>query len=704
MKPSRTDSAAPDFTGEAISPEREAWCRAVLDALPAAIYTTDAEGRITYFNQAAADLAGRRPELGADEWCVTWRLYRPDGTPLPHDQCPMAVALKENRPVRGEEAILERPDGTRIAFAPYPTPLRDASGALIGAVNMLVDISDRKATESARAYLAAIVDSSDDAIVSKNLDGIVTSWNRGAEAIFGYAANEIVGRPIILLLPPDRLKEEDLILSRLRRGERVDHFETVRRHKNGREIHVSLTISPVLDDTGRIIGASKIARDITEKKRAEATLRDLAENLEARVAERTRELADAVERERRMATERERTEAALRQAQKMEAVGQLASGVAHDFNNLLSAILGNLELLDMRLDDERLRKLVQAATRAAERGAKLNEQMLAFSRKQHLAPQSVDLNALIVGFEDMLRRVLGGTLEVATALAPNLWPALVDPNQLELVILNLAINARDAMPLGGRVLIETRAIKARDLDASLNLAPGDYVRVSVADTGIGMSEEVLTRACEPFYTTKEIGKGSGLGLAQAYGVARQSGGGLRIRSAVGAGTTVEVYLPRSLAQAKAKAKAEPRDGQRSTPIVHRATVLVVDDQEDVREVAAAQLEALGYDVVRAASGDTALDLLDNCNAIDVLMVDYAMPGMSGIDLAQAVQSKWPALPVLIVTGYVDTTRVEGQIPRARILKKPYRISELANAIKLLLKRQEDHQDAAPNVVALRTVE
>src|SRR5207253_6830491 len=219
--------------------------RALLDVLPAAIYVTDAYGRITYYNRAAADLAGREPRLGTDEWCVSWRLYSMDGRPMRHDECPMAVALKENRAVRGEEAILERPDGTRIPFAPYPTPLRDAAGRLIGAVNMLVDIGERKGAEDARAYLAAIVESSDDAIVSKTLEGIVTSWNRGAQAIFGYSAEEMIGRPIALLFPPDRLSEEDLILDRIRHGERVDHFETVRRRKDGVEIDVSLTISPV---------------------------------------------------------------------------------------------------------------------------------------------------------------------------------------------------------------------------------------------------------------------------------------------------------------------------------------------------------------------------------------------------------------------------------------------------------------------------
>jgi PAS domain S-box-containing protein len=355
--------------GQALG-RHEDWHREALDQLPAAVCMTDSAGRITYFNRAAVELAGREPELGKDEWCVMWHFYWPDGTPMPHDQCPMAVALKENRAICGAEAILERPDGTRIPVVSYPTPLRDASGALVGAVNVLINIGDRCAAESVRAYLAAIVASSDDAIVSKDLNGIVTSWNRAAETIFGFKADEMVGRSITLIIPPERLAEEEMILARLRRGERIEHFETRRHRKDGRNIDVSLTISPVLDAAGRIIGASKIARDITEKKRAEEALRDLNDNLERRVEERTRQLAEALERERAEAVERERVETALRQVQKMDAVGQLTSGVAHDFNNLLTAVLGNLELLDRQLDDERLRKLVQSAMRAAQRGAR----------------------------------------------------------------------------------------------------------------------------------------------------------------------------------------------------------------------------------------------------------------------------------------------------------------------------------------------
>jgi len=674
--------------------------RALLDVLPAAIYVTDANGHITYYNQAAVDLAGRRPELGTDEWCVSWRLYSVDGQPLPHDQCPMAVALKENRAVRGAEAILERPDGTRIPFAPYPTPLRDASGALIGAVNMLVDVSDRKAAENARAYLAAIVESSDDAIVGKTLEGIVTSWNRGAQTIFGYGADEIIGRPIALLFPPDRLAEEDLILDRIRRGERVDHFETVRRRKDGRDIAVSLTISPVRDDAGRIVGVSKIARDVTAQKRADAALRDLNENLEQRVAERTRELAEANNRLLTETAERERTEAALLQARKMEAIGQLVSGLAHDFNNLLAAILGNLELIEMRLPDDRLLKLVQAAARSARHGAKLNEQLLAFSRKQHLTPKPVDLNELVAGTQDLLRRALGGTVEVTTALAGDLWPAFVDPHQLELVILNLAINARDAMPIGGRVIIETRNVKAGERGRPVELAPGDYVRISVADTGTGMTPEVLARACEPFFTTKELGKGSGLGLAQVYGLAQQSGGGLRIASTLGKGTTVAVYLPRSLAQPCKVTELPDAIGHEG--LARRARVLVVDDNEDVRDVLVAYLETLGYRTVQAASGRDALELLaEGGDDVDLLMADYAMPGMSGTELMRAARVERPGLPVVVITGYADTTGLDGRLDDAILLQKPFRINELAGAIERAVQRNSTPAKPA-KIVALRS--
>jgi len=242
---------------------------ALLEALPAAIYTTDPAGRITSYNQAAVELWGCRPELGKSEWCGSWRLYWPDGRPMPHDQCPMAVALKERRPLKGAEALAERPDGTRVPFLAYPSPLIDESGALLGAVNMLVDITERERAAHDGQLLASIIECSDDAIVTKDLDGIITSWNQGAERLFGYSAEEVLGKSITILIPADRRDEEPGVLARIRRGERIDHYETVRQRKDGSLIDISLTVSPVKDADGKIVGASKIARDITERKRAQ---------------------------------------------------------------------------------------------------------------------------------------------------------------------------------------------------------------------------------------------------------------------------------------------------------------------------------------------------------------------------------------------------------------------------------------------------
>lgn len=306
----------PDVTAQRREDERR--LSDVLDALPAAVYMTDADGRINYYNEAAADLWGHRPKLGTSEWCGSWKLYWPDGTPLPHDECPMAMALKQRRPIRGVEAVAERPDGTRVLFIPYPTPIFDSSGELIGAINMLVDITHRKqseqvlrrqadelatlATENASLLrsaeaaleqrrqadvtaqrLAAIVESSDDAILWKDINGVIQSWNKGAERLFGYTAEEVLGKPVTVLIPRDRQDEEPRILARIHRGERVDHYETVRQRKDGSLIDISLTVSPVKDTDGRIIGASKIARDITERRRAEEQQRLLLREMNHRV-------------------------------------------------------------------------------------------------------------------------------------------------------------------------------------------------------------------------------------------------------------------------------------------------------------------------------------------------------------------------------------------------------------------------------------
>ncbi len=261
----------------------ESYFRQVLDLLPAAVYITNASGLIIYYNEAAAVLWGHHPQLGVGEWCGSWKLYWPDGRPLPHDQCPMALALREKRPIRGMEAVAERPDGTMVPFIPYPTPLYDASGELIGAVNMLVDITDRKRAEQSARRLAAVVEFSDDAIITKDLDGVIATWNRGAERIFGYKAGETIGRPITILIPHDRLDEEREILGRIRRGEHVEHYETVRQRKDGSLLDISLTVSPLKDAQGKIIGASKIARDITERRRVQERQKLLVNEFQHRI-------------------------------------------------------------------------------------------------------------------------------------------------------------------------------------------------------------------------------------------------------------------------------------------------------------------------------------------------------------------------------------------------------------------------------------
>ena len=372
-----------------------------------------------------------------------------------------------------------------------------------------------------------------------------------------------------------------------------------------------------------------------------------------------------------------RVEAQLRQAQKMEAIGQLTGGIAHDFNNLLTAVIGNLELLQGRLTDERSLAHVEAAMRSGLRGGQLTQQLLAYARRQNLSPRPVDANAVIVGMGDLLQRTLGGLVQVESDLATALWPATSDPTQLELVILNLAINSRDAMPTGGRLRIATSNVHETAEDRFNSLAPGDYVRIAVTDTGSGMSPDVMQRAFEPFFTTKEIGKGSGLGLAQVFGVATQFGGTVRLTSKLGSGTTVEVFLPRDQSVQRSVAAAEPHVLE--TPS-GGGVILVVDDDPDVREIAAIFLREAGYGVQEAGSGREALDRLA-AGRISLALVDYAMPMMSGDEFVRLARGIQPNLPVLYVTGAAEALAPEGVEPRDPVVMKPYARATLLKMVR-----------------------
>jgi len=652
----------------------ETW-RQLFETLPAAVYTTDAAGRITFYNEAAAELAGHRPELRRDLWCVCWRLSRPDGSPLPHDECPTARSLHEERPVRGVEVIAERPDGTRVHLLSHPTPLHDSSGTLIGAVDMLVAVTDRKQAEESIRQLNETLEQrveqrsqlmmqtftelraseerfrllvqgvADYAIFMLDLNGFVTNWNAGAARIKGYAADEIIGRHFSQFYPEED-RQKGLPEKALETARSTGKYEAEgwRVRKDGTRFWANAVIDAIHDGTGRLIGFAKITRDLTERRAAEEQ---------------------------------------LRQAQKMEAIGQLTGGVAHDFNNLLTAIIGNLEMLTSLLPagDPR-RRYAEGALRAASRGSRLTEHLLAFSRRQEIRAEIVNINNVLRENLMLCQKTVGEGIEIALALQDDVWPCKIDPVQFGAAILNLAGNARDAMGRLGRLSFRTENLTIAGSDGVDQLT-GDHVLLSVADTGSGMPPDVLERAFEPFYTTKEVGKGTGLGLSQVYGFAKQSGGAARIESAVGRGTTVRIYFPRADGRAVVSptAHAEPSE----TPPV-TATILVVEDDPDVCEMIVGILSDLGYQTLVARNGPEALAILDRDRSVDLLFTDIVMPaGMSGTDLARQASRLRPDLKVLLSSGFSrEADRLHSGRMEFPFIAKPYRPTALGEKVQEVL--------------------
>jgi signal transduction histidine kinase/ActR/RegA family two-component response regulator len=418
-------------------------------------------------------------------------------------------------------------------------------------------------------------------------------------------------------------------------------------------------------------------------KRSEAELRRLNETLETRVAERTAEIEATNRQLVSQIAERERIESTLRQMQRLEAVGQLTTGVAHDFNNLLTVVLGNLRFVEKDLGsnlDLKVKQRLSHMRLAAERGAKLTGQLLAFSRRQLLVPKPVDLSDTLANMHDLLQSTLGNSVQIKTSFRSDLWRALVDPNQIELAVLNLAINARDASQVGDTIILETANATVGPPENANEPPAGEYVVVSVTDTGTGMTKEVLAKAFEPFYTTKEIGKGSGLGLSQVLGFAKQSGGGMRIESRVGEGTSVKIYLPRAIGTdvtLQSESTSVPKRSAKG------AVILLVDDDSAVREVTASILRDLGHVVIEVGSGGAALDLLDQNAHIELVILDFAMPGMNGMEVARQVRTKSPARPVIFVTGYAETSAL-GDIDETQIVRKPFIGNELADKVQTAL--------------------
>ena len=418
--------------------------------------------------------------------------------------------------------------------------------------------------------------------------------------------------------------------------------------------------------------------------------RRLNEELEIRVGERTSELAAANRQLLAQIEEREKVESTLRQMQRLEAVGQLTSGVAHDFNNLLTVVLGNLDLVERDLTvagtNGKVMRRVGYMRNATERGARLTNQLLAFSRRQRLEPKSIDLNETVNSMRDLLQSTMGGSIRIATTLDADLWPALADPTQLELAVLNLAINARDAIGAGagGSLVVATANVRFEHPAWPEEPPPGEYVSICVSDNGTGMSDEVRRKAFEPFFTTKEVGKGSGLGLSQVVGFAKQSNGGVSVDTQLGRGASIYIYLPRARSAVSDDVPAA---------IAHEiidtagAIILVVDDDEAVREITAAMLRELGYRVHEAGSGAAALELLSREPRIDLMLVDFAMPGMSGADVARRVRSTKPLMPTLFITGFADRSALDG-VSETHIISKPFHRHELAHKVRIALAEAE----------------
>jgi signal transduction histidine kinase/CheY-like chemotaxis protein len=433
-----------------------------------------------------------------------------------------------------------------------------------------------------------------------------------------------------------------------------------------------------------VSGAVAAAADITSRKEAERALLGLNEMLEERVAAEMKQ--------------REQAEAALRQAQKMEAVGQLTGGVAHDFNNLLLVIQGNLEQIERDVatsrngDADRLARPVRAALRGVDRAAALTHRLLAFARRQPLAPEPLEPNKLVGGMSDLLRRTLGESIKIETALADDLWRAFADPNQLESAILNLAVNARDAMPEGGNLMIETANVRLDRTYADIHdvAAPGPYVMIAITDTGSGMPTEIAERAFEPFFTTKEVGRGTGLGLSQVYGFIKQSGGHVKIYSEPGEGTTVRIYLPRHVPHGEER--NIDADGAPETPAAAESeTILVVEDDEDVRATSVESLRQLGYRVLDAPDGAAALRLLEREPGVQLLFTDVGLPGgMNGRRLAEEARRRRPDLRVLFTTGYArDAIVHQGRLdPGIELIVKPYTYAALAAKIRAVMAAED----------------
>jgi PAS domain S-box-containing protein len=650
----------------------------VLDALDTGLIVLDGDRRVLAWNAwlvsasgiSAQDAVGKRLEdlfRGTLPTSLTSAISDAQGSGasrlLTHSLNPVLFPLW----TRSRQELIHNVSVRPLGPAPH-------SGCVVQIVDITMAVRREQVLRARQnARYDAVVNSAPDAILTLDAQGLIQFANPAAVREFGYAPQELVGLDMAILL--DAPEPWGALWASLL-AENVLHrpLEITARRKDGSVSFLEVSVSRWQSEARVYVTA--ILRDVNERRAAEEALRYLNQTLEERVEERTSELMQAEEQ--------------LRQAQKMEAVGQLTGGIAHDFNNLLAGIVGSLDLMQTRMAQgrtENIERYAKAAMSSAQRAAALTHRLLAFSRRQPLDPKPVNANQLVASMEDLLRRTIGPLHALEIVPAGGLWTTLCDPNQLESAILNLAINARDAMPDGGKLTIETANSHLDNACAAVqrDVAPGQYVVICVTDTGTGMPPDVIARAFEPFFTTKPLGQGTGLGLSMVYGFAKQSEGHLWIDSEVGQGTTMKIYLPRYLGPTEVELPGE--DVTEVLRAEAGETVLVVEDEPVIRDLIVEVLQELGYRALEAADGLSGLRILQSRMRIDLLVTDVGLPGLNGRQLADHARETRPDLKVLFITGYAENaTLASGFLdPGMEMITKPFAVEALTTRIRTMIQ-------------------
>jgi len=635
--------------------DRVAELETLLNLIPVGIaIADDRECSRVRINPALARLleipAGEKASITAPAESPPWRFFR-GGRELPPDEWPMRKAASEGIRSDNVEVDTVFPDGRRIGFLTSAAPLFDADGTPRGSISSFLDITQRQEAEDrlreANQTLRALIEALPLAIIAMDFEGRVKSWNFAAQRMFGWTEQEVLGE-VFPAVPENDQEFFRANLKRAQRGETLSGIERQRRRKDGRLIDVALWNTVQRDASGNPAGVISVIADITDRRHLEEQ---------------------------------------LRHSQKMEAVGRLAGGVAHDFNNLLTVVTGFSQLLlDGMPDDDPRRPPLEEILKAGNRAASLTNQLLAFSRKQMIRPAIINLNRVVTDTESMLRRLIGEDIELVLALDPNLRSVRADPGQIQQVLVNLAINSRDAMPQGGVLTIKTsnETLREQDLTEHPELRPGPYVLLTVADTGEGMDETTRSRLFEPFFTTKGLGKGTGLGLSTVYGIVKQSGGDIAIWSEPGRGAISRIYLPGLDSETEPPREAE----EPSNRMERSGTVLLAEDEPGLRNMIRQVLKTHGYSVHAARDGRDALRLYTELSEkVDLLLTDVVMPQMNGHELARELTAIQPDLKVVYMSGYAEHVLARYGVSHegAAFLKKPFTPQELRNRVREALR-------------------